>query len=75
MTHFRALMLLSLPTLCCLKAKTQRILGMVTKLSSEDTLLIQHHVHRERTYSALYLYGMQTPSSSDLKLCTQRAVR
>ncbi|XP_042686587.1 alpha-1-acid glycoprotein-like [Centrocercus urophasianus] len=45
-------------------AKTQRILGMVTKLSSEDTLLIQHHVHRERAYSALYLYARNRTVSS-----------
>ncbi|XP_042734656.1 uncharacterized protein LOC122184111 isoform X3 [Lagopus leucura] len=44
--------------------KTQRILGMVTKLSSEDTLLIQHHVHRERMYSALYLYARNRTVSS-----------
>lgn len=63
MARFRELTQLSLPKLCCsLEAKTQQTVGTLLNLSSEDVLLIQHQLQRERTYSALYLYGMQTPS-------------
>ncbi|XP_040505213.1 alpha-1-acid glycoprotein [Gallus gallus] len=46
-------------------AQTQHILGTATKLGSEDTLLIQHHVQREETYSALYLYARNRTVSSE----------
>lgn len=42
---------------CSLKAKTQQTVGTLLNLSSEDILLIQHQLQKERTYSALYLYG------------------
>ncbi|XP_072209011.1 uncharacterized protein [Excalfactoria chinensis] len=45
-------------------AKTQRILGTVTALGSEDALLIRHHVQKEGTYSALYLYARNRTVSS-----------
>ncbi|XP_021269831.1 LOW QUALITY PROTEIN: alpha-1-acid glycoprotein 1-like [Numida meleagris] len=45
-------------------AKTQLSLGTVTNLGSEDTLLIQHQVQRDRTYSALYLYARNRTVSS-----------
>ncbi|XP_065593232.1 alpha-1-acid glycoprotein 1-like [Cyrtonyx montezumae] len=45
-------------------AKTQHTLGTVTNLGSEDALLIQHQVQRERTYSALYLYARNRTASS-----------
>ncbi|XP_015734579.1 alpha-1-acid glycoprotein 1-like [Coturnix japonica] len=48
-------------------AKTQRTLGTVTELGSEDALLIQHHVQKEGTYSALYLYARNRTVSSEQK--------
>ncbi|KAM4647821.1 uncharacterized protein AAGF69_012907 isoform 2-T2 [Amazona ochrocephala] len=39
------------------EAKTQQTVGTVMDLSSEDALLIQHRLQRERTYLGLYLYA------------------
>ncbi|XP_076211745.1 alpha-1-acid glycoprotein 1-like [Aptenodytes patagonicus] len=38
-------------------AKTQQTVGMLINLSSEDVLLIQYQLQRERTYLGLYLYA------------------
>ncbi|XP_035197858.1 uncharacterized protein LOC118175602 [Oxyura jamaicensis] len=38
-------------------ATTQQTMGTLLNLSSEDVLLIQHQLQKERTYSALYLYA------------------
>ncbi|KAM9370784.1 alpha-1-acid glycoprotein 1-like [Phaethornis superciliosus] len=38
-------------------AKTQQTLGTLMNLSSEDVLLIQYQLKRERTYLGLYLYA------------------
>ncbi|XP_010179699.1 PREDICTED: alpha-1-acid glycoprotein-like, partial [Mesitornis unicolor] len=38
-------------------AKTHQTVGMLMNLSSEDVLLIQHQLQRERTYLGLYLYA------------------
>ncbi|XP_008489738.1 alpha-1-acid glycoprotein-like [Calypte anna] len=38
-------------------AKTQQTLGTLMNLSSEDVLLIQYQLQRERTYLGLYLYA------------------
>ncbi|XP_063209293.1 alpha-1-acid glycoprotein 8-like [Chroicocephalus ridibundus] len=38
-------------------AKTHQTLGTLVNLSSEDVLLIQHELQRERTYLGLYLYA------------------
>eukprot|EP00076_Gallus_gallus_P031681 XP_024997219.1 uncharacterized protein LOC107052201 isoform X1 [Gallus gallus] len=53
------------PTARRCSGTTQHILGTATKLGSEDTLLIQHHVQREETYSALYLYARNRTVSSE----------
>ncbi|XP_059685017.1 alpha-1-acid glycoprotein-like [Gavia stellata] len=38
-------------------AKTHQTVGMLMNLSSEDVLLIQYQLQRERTYLGLYLYA------------------
>ncbi|XP_050764142.1 uncharacterized protein LOC127023864 [Gymnogyps californianus] len=38
-------------------AKTQQTVGTLMNLSSEDILLIQYQLQRERTYLGLYLYA------------------
>ncbi|XP_009474484.1 PREDICTED: alpha-1-acid glycoprotein-like [Nipponia nippon] len=38
-------------------AKTQQTVGTLMNLSSEDLLLIQYQLQRDRTYSGLYLYA------------------
>ncbi|XP_075376269.1 alpha-1-acid glycoprotein-like [Mycteria americana] len=38
-------------------AKTQQTVGTLMNLSSEDVLLIQYQLQRERTYLGLYLYA------------------
>ncbi|XP_005231340.1 alpha-1-acid glycoprotein-like [Falco peregrinus] len=38
-------------------AKTQQTVGMLMNFSSEDVLLIQYQLQRERTYLGLYLYA------------------
>ncbi|CAM9676048.1 unnamed protein product [Bubo scandiacus] len=38
-------------------AKTHQTIGTLMNLSSEDILLIQYQLQRERTYSGLYLYA------------------
>ncbi|XP_009067508.1 PREDICTED: alpha-1-acid glycoprotein-like [Acanthisitta chloris] len=38
-------------------AKTQKIQGMLMNLSSEDLLLVQYQMERERTYLGQYLYA------------------
>ncbi|XP_074702366.1 uncharacterized protein LOC141932556 isoform X1 [Strix aluco] len=38
-------------------AKTHQTMGTLMNLSSEDILLIQYQLQRERTYSGLYLYA------------------
>ncbi|XP_069729510.1 alpha-1-acid glycoprotein-like [Phaenicophaeus curvirostris] len=38
-------------------AKTHQTVGMLMNLSSEDTLLIQYQLQRERMYLGLYLYA------------------
>ncbi|XP_071430502.1 alpha-1-acid glycoprotein 1-like [Pithys albifrons albifrons] len=38
-------------------AKTQQTVGMLMNLSSEDLLLIQYQLQRERMYLGLYLYA------------------
>lgn len=44
---------------CSLQAKTQQTEGMLMNLSSENLLLIQYQMQRERTYLGQYLYGMK----------------
>ncbi|XP_062496316.1 alpha-1-acid glycoprotein 1-like [Pezoporus occidentalis] len=39
------------------EAKTQQTVGTLMNLSSEDVLLIQYQLQRERTYLGLYLYA------------------
>ncbi|XP_033923630.1 alpha-1-acid glycoprotein 1-like [Melopsittacus undulatus] len=39
------------------EAKTQQTVGTLMDLSSEDVLLIQYQLQRERTYLGLYLYA------------------
>ncbi|XP_061867891.1 LOW QUALITY PROTEIN: alpha-1-acid glycoprotein-like [Colius striatus] len=45
-------------------AKTQQTIGMLMNLSSEDILLIQYQLQRERTYSGLYLYARNLSMST-----------
>ncbi|XP_064027475.1 uncharacterized protein LOC135190254 [Pogoniulus pusillus] len=45
-------------------AKTQQIVGTLVNLSTEDVLLIQHQLQRERTYLGLYLYARQLSMST-----------
>ncbi|XP_066836929.1 uncharacterized protein [Anser cygnoides] len=57
-------------------AKTQQTVGTLLNLSSEDVLLIQHQLQRERTYSALYLYARnQTVSKAQRDEFAQHAQR
>ncbi|XP_010014494.1 PREDICTED: alpha-1-acid glycoprotein 1-like, partial [Nestor notabilis] len=44
-------------TMLVKEAKTQQTVGMLMNLSSEDVLLIQYQLQRERTYLGLYLYA------------------
>eukprot|EP00075_Anas_platyrhynchos_P037619 XP_027326872.1 uncharacterized protein LOC101790661 isoform X1 [Anas platyrhynchos] len=61
---------------CSLKAKTQQTVGTLLNLSSEDILLIQYQLQKERTYSALYLYARnQTVSKAQRDEFTQHAQR
>ncbi|XP_010138243.1 PREDICTED: alpha-1-acid glycoprotein 8-like, partial [Buceros rhinoceros silvestris] len=45
-------------------AKTQQTVGMLMNLSSEDVLLIQYQLQRERTYLGLYLYARNLSMST-----------
>ncbi|KAM9176547.1 uncharacterized protein V3H86_011373 [Mergus octosetaceus] len=57
-------------------ANTQQTVGMLLNLSSEDILLIQHQLQKERTYSALYLYARnQTVSKAQREEFAQHAQR
>ncbi|XP_008934082.1 PREDICTED: alpha-1-acid glycoprotein 8-like, partial [Merops nubicus] len=44
-------------------AKTQQTVGMLMNLSSEDVLLIQYQLQRERMYLGLYLYARNLSES------------
>ncbi|XP_010078473.1 PREDICTED: uncharacterized protein LOC104466658, partial [Pterocles gutturalis] len=46
-------------------AKTHQTLGMLMNLSSEDVLLIQYQLQRDRTYVGLYLYARNLNVSTD----------
>ncbi|XP_009694936.1 PREDICTED: alpha-1-acid glycoprotein 8-like, partial [Cariama cristata] len=45
-------------------AKTQQTMGTLMNLSSEDVLLIQYQLQRERTYAGLYLYARNLSAST-----------
>ncbi|XP_074780149.1 alpha-1-acid glycoprotein-like [Athene noctua] len=45
-------------------AKTHQTMGTLMNLSSEDILLIQYQLQRERTYSGLYLYARNLSMST-----------
>ncbi|XP_027733656.1 uncharacterized protein LOC114054561 [Empidonax traillii] len=45
-------------------AKTQQTVGTLMNLSSEDLLLIQYQLQRERTYLGLYLYARNLSMST-----------
>ncbi|XP_032868004.2 alpha-1-acid glycoprotein-like [Tyto alba] len=45
-------------------AKTHQTLGMLMNLSSEDVLVIQYQLQRERTYLGLYLYARNLSMST-----------
>ncbi|KAM6296920.1 alpha-1-acid glycoprotein-like [Aegotheles albertisi] len=46
------------------QAKTQQTVGMLMNFSSEDVLLIQYQLQRERTYLGLYLYARNVSVST-----------
>ncbi|KAM6243752.1 alpha-1-acid glycoprotein-like [Porphyrio hochstetteri] len=48
-------------------AKTHQTVGMLMNLSSEDILLIQYQLQRERTYLGLYLYARDLNVSTTLR--------
>lgn len=45
--------------ICSLQAKTQQTEGMLMNVSSENLLLVQYQMQKERTYLGQYLYGMK----------------
>ncbi|XP_014801680.1 PREDICTED: alpha-1-acid glycoprotein 8-like [Calidris pugnax] len=45
-------------------AKTRQTVGMLVNLSSEDILLVQYQLQRERTYLGLYLYARNLSAST-----------
>ncbi|XP_010158749.1 PREDICTED: alpha-1-acid glycoprotein 8-like, partial [Eurypyga helias] len=48
-------------------AKTQQTVGTLMNLSSDDVLLIQYQLRRERTYLGLYLYARSLNASTSLR--------